>query len=55
MDIRTHANVDVCDYPDSGKINILPAMDIFEEGSEVRYYAGEEDVKKNWPQDLLNK
>jgi len=55
VDIRTHANVDVCNYPDSGKINILPAMDIFEEGSKVRYYSGEDGVKNNWPEDLLKK
>jgi len=47
--------VDVCEYPDSGKINILPALDIFEEGSKVSYYSGEEGVKNKWPKEILKK
>jgi uncharacterized cupin superfamily protein len=49
MDLRTKANVDVCEYPDSGKINILPAMDIFRKDSKVPYYTGEEGVRRKWP------
>jgi len=55
IDIRTRANIDVCEYPDSGKISILPAMDIFEERSKVSYYTGEEDVKNKWPKELLKR
>ncbi len=55
IDLRTKANIDVCEYPDSGKINILPALDIFEEGSKVPYYSGEEGVKNQWPEELLKK
>lgn len=55
IDLCTKANIDVCEYPDSEKINILPAMDIFQEGSKVPYYTGEEDVKKHWPKELLKK
>jgi uncharacterized cupin superfamily protein len=55
IDIRTEANVDVCEYPDSGKINILPARDIFAVGSKVSYYTGEEGVKNMWPKELLKK
>ena len=55
IDLRTKANIDVCEYPDSGKINILPALDIFEEGSKVSYYTGEEGVKNKWPEELLKK
>ena len=53
IDIRTKANIDVCEYPDSSKINILPAMDIFEESSKVSYYSGEEGVRDKWPEVLL--
>ncbi|HAR44421.1 MAG TPA: hypothetical protein DCS07_17620 [Bdellovibrionales bacterium] len=53
LDIRTRANVDVCEYPDSGKINILPALDIFKESSKVAYYTGEEDVRSKWPKEIL--
>jgi len=52
---RGKANIDVCEYPDSGKINILPALDIFEEGSKVSYYSGEEAAKNKWPEELLKK
>jgi len=47
--------VDVCEYPDSGKINILPPLDIFEEGSNVSYYSGEEGVKDKWLEEILKK
>lgn len=53
LDIRTKANVDVCEYPDSGKINILPALDIFKKTSKVSYYAGEDDVRSKWPKEIL--
>jgi uncharacterized cupin superfamily protein len=55
LDIRTKANIDVCEYPDSGKINILPVLDIFKETSKVSYYMGEEDVRNNWPKEILKK
>lgn len=55
LDIRTRANVDVCDYPDSGKINILPAIDVFKDTSRVPYYAGEEQVREKWPEDIVKK
>ncbi len=55
VDIRTRANVDVCEYPDSGKINILPAMDIFRAASKVRYYSGEENVRDKWPDEIVKK
>jgi len=55
VDIRTKANEDVCEYPDSAKINILPAMDIFEETSKVSYYSGEKGVKNKWSKKWLQK
>jgi len=55
IDLRTKANIDVCEYPDSGKISILPALDIFEKGSKVSYYTGEECVRDKWPEELLKK
>jgi uncharacterized cupin superfamily protein len=53
LDLRTQANVDVCEYPDSGKISILPAVEVFEKASRVRYYSGEEGVRDQWPRELL--
>jgi len=55
LDLRTKANVDVCEYPDSGKINILPALDIFLKDSKIPYYTGEEGVKGKWPAELFTK
>jgi len=55
IDLRAKANVGVCEYPDSGKISILPGMDIFEKGSRVPYYKGEEDVVNKWTKELLKK
>ncbi len=55
IDLRTRANIDVCEYPDSGKINILPALDIFNKESKISYYTGEEDVKNKWPGKLLKR
>ena len=48
LDIRTFTGADVCEYPDSGKINIIPAMEIFEAGTKVEYFKGEEDVVEKW-------
>ncbi len=53
LDIRTNSAIDVCEYPDSDKINILPNMDIFQSSSRVAYYDGEADVRKKWPEELV--
>jgi uncharacterized cupin superfamily protein len=55
LDIRTKANIDVCDYPDSGKINVLPTSDIFQSESKVTYFTGEEEVREKWPTALVKK
>ena len=55
LDLRTAANVDVCEYPDSGKINILPTIEVFEAKNSVPYYTGEEGVRGNWPEDIVKK
>jgi len=49
LDLRTTFGIDVCEYPDSGKINILPFMQVFEKSSKVDYYKGENNPKENWP------
>lgn len=49
MDIRTEAGIDVCEYPDSGKVNILPYKEIYEVDSQVDYYKGEDKIKEKWP------
>ena len=53
LDIRTTMGIDVCEYPDSGKLNILPAMEVFDCDSTVDYYQGEEAVADRWPAKIL--
>lgn len=55
LDIRTTTGIDVCEYPDSSKINILPYMEIFNSATRVDYYSGEENVRQKWPEELLKK
>jgi uncharacterized cupin superfamily protein len=54
LDIRTLFGMDIVEYPDSGKVNILPAYEIYEKSTRVDYFKGEEDVKEIW-EDLQNK
>lgn len=48
LDIRTNNGMDVVEYPDSGKINILPYQEVYESGDQVDYYKGEDNVKDKW-------
>jgi uncharacterized cupin superfamily protein len=48
LDIRTTVGTDVCEYPDSGKIYILPSGGIYEKESQVDYNKGEENVQFIW-------
>jgi len=45
LDLRSLHDLDVCEYPDSGKVNILPQLDIFQRGDSQKYFDGEMDVK----------
>jgi len=55
LDIRTTPGIDICEYPDSGKINILPKLEVFETASKVSYYKGEDRAADHWPQEILKK
>ena len=48
FDIRTTFGIDICEYPDSGKINIVPYNEVFEQDSKVDYHKGEENVDLIW-------
>lgn len=48
LDIRTLFGIDVSEYPDSGKINISPFMELFDVKSKVSYFKGEENVVEKW-------
>ncbi|QUI23624.1 cupin domain-containing protein [Vallitalea pronyensis] len=48
LDIRTNNGMDICEYPDSNKINILPDVEVYPNSQRVDYYKGEENVKDKW-------
>lgn len=47
LDIRTDVGFDVCEYPDSGKINICD-KEVYELGEKADYYKGEDKVREKW-------
>ncbi len=55
LDIRTTVGIDVVEYPDSGKLAILPQLEVFENRSRVGYHQGEENVADRWPKEILRK
>jgi uncharacterized cupin superfamily protein len=55
LDIRTVIGLDVCEYPDSGKINILPYQEIYQTEDRIDYYKGEDKVSEKWPKDVIRK
>lgn len=55
LDIRTVLDMDVCEYPDSGKINILPNQEIYQTRDRVDYYKGEDKVREKWPDSIVKK
>lgn len=48
LDLRTVNKIDVCEYPDTKKVNILPKQDIYYKGENVEYFEGEENIKEIW-------
>lgn len=53
IDIRTTVGIDVCEYPDSGKINILPYREIYRSQNQVEYHLNEDKVTDKWPPELI--
>jgi uncharacterized cupin superfamily protein len=48
LDIRTFVGMDICEYPDSGKILIAPSLEVFNKESKVNYFEGEENILEKW-------
>ena len=48
LDIRTLFGLDVSEYPDSGKINISPFMQLYKQNSKVSYFTDEENALEKW-------
>lgn len=54
LDIRTFLGYDVCEYPDSNKVYLVPTGEIFDKDVQLGYFDGEEDIKDKW-KELENK
>ncbi|MDF9845138.1 MULTISPECIES: cupin domain-containing protein [unclassified Paenibacillus] len=48
FDLRTNNGLDVAEYPDSGKINILPYEELYQSADRVDYYKGEDKTREQW-------
>ena len=55
LDIRTKTDLDVCEYPDSGKVNILPYQEIYRTQDQVDYFMEEDMVSEKWPAEIVSK
>lgn len=50
VDLRTTFGIDVAEYPDSGKINILPYEELYQAKDRADYYLGEDRTAEIWRQ-----
>lgn len=48
LDIRSYIGYDVCEYPDSDKIIIVPNGETFKMNEQHSYFDGETDVDSKW-------
>ena len=52
LDIRTYIGHDICEYPDSNKIILVPNGETFNRSEQHGYFEGEENIRSIWG--LLN-
>lgn len=50
LDVRTFIGYDICEYPDSNKIFIVPTYEVYSKDSKVGYFDGEENIEEKWKQ-----
>ena len=48
LDVRVFIGHDICEYPDSNKLFIVPTYEIFNKDSQVEYFSGEENIQEKW-------
>lgn len=48
LDLRSYIGHDVCEYPDSDKIIIVPNGETFRRSDQYPYFDGETDINKIW-------
>lgn len=54
LDLRSYIGHDICEYPDSDKIIIVPNGETFRRSKQYPYFDGETEIDKVW-NDLRNK
>ncbi|MCC8145493.1 MAG: hypothetical protein LIO93_03440, partial [Bacteroidales bacterium] len=54
LDIRSYIGHDICEYPDSNKLFIVPTYEIFRKDTQVAYFDGEENIKKIWEEMMMS-
>ncbi|AEV28231.1 cupin domain-containing protein [Sphaerochaeta pleomorpha str. Grapes] len=47
LDLKTLHGFDVCEYPDTGKVNLV-GKELFLKGKTTGYFDGEEHIEKIW-------
>ena len=55
LDVRTFIGHDICEYPDSNKLFVVPTYEIFNNDSQVGYFEGEENIQEKWNEIEKNK
>ncbi len=48
LDVRSFGGYDVAEYPDSGKILLVPSFEIFDTRRQMTYFENEEDPASVW-------
>lgn len=48
LDVRTYIGYDICEYPDSNKIIVVPNGETFNRNEQRGYFDGEEQVDEIW-------
>lgn len=48
LDIRTYIGHDICEYPDSDKLFIVPSYEIFDRAAKRSYFDRELEVDEKW-------
>lgn len=48
LDMRSYAGYDVCEYPDSDKIILIPGGETFRKNEQYPYFDGETDIDGIW-------
>jgi len=54
LDIRTFLGADICEYPDSGRLLVVPSMERFDRAQSTGYFEGEpsaEELRKKFKTD----